>query len=243
MAPIAVLALQGGFASHVAALRELGHRATEARTEMELDESDGLVLPGGESTVHLTLLDRFALAAPLARYLASGRPVLATCAGLILAARAIDGSAQRSFGAIDVTVARNAYGRQAQSFVATSDDGAHPLVFIRAPRIVSCGPGVEVVATHRGEAVLVRERNVVGATFHPELTDDRTIHRAAFGDAALRLAEDVEVPSEREPDVAVRGRGADDVAREVPRRGDRHVAVRPDRERHHRREREPIRDA
>ena len=181
MATIGVLALQGGFAAHAAALAALGHRALEVRSSAELAACDGLVLPGGESSVHLTLLQRFELEEPLRRYLGNGRPVLATCAGLILLALRVESPAQRSFGALDVTVRRNAYGRQAQSFVAESDDGAHPLVFIRAPRIAACGPGVTICATHRGEPVLVREGAILGATFHPELTADRSVHRAAFG--------------------------------------------------------------
>jgi len=107
--------------------------------------------------------------------------VLATCAGLILAARKVTTPAQRSFEWIDVVVKRNAYGRQLDSFEAESDDGHLPLVFIRAPRIVEMGRGVSVLATHDKEPVLVRHRNVTAATFHPELTSDRRVHKGVFG--------------------------------------------------------------
>jgi 5'-phosphate synthase pdxT subunit len=112
-------------------------------------------------------------------------PVLATCAGLILVARIVDGADRAAAGTrprIDVSVARNAWGRQVDSFEATSDEGRE-LVFIRAPRIVRTGLGVDVLDTLAGEPVLVREGNITGATFHPELTTDLDLHRAAFGDA------------------------------------------------------------
>jgi 5'-phosphate synthase pdxT subunit len=117
--------------------------------------------------------------------MARGRPILATCAGLILLARTVTGPAQRSLGAVDITVARNGWGRQVESFEATSDEpfeeGAPlPLVCIRAPRIMGTGPGVEVLARFQGEPVLVRDGNVLGATFHPELTTDPRVHARAF---------------------------------------------------------------
>jgi 5'-phosphate synthase pdxT subunit len=145
-----------------------------------LTELDGLVLPGGESTTMLKLIDRFGLGPALAAFVAGGKPVLATCAGLILSARQVSQPAQPSFGWLDVAVARNAWGRQLDSFTATADDGVTPLVFIRAPRIVAVGPAVRVLATVAGEPVLVRQANVTGATFHPELTADRRLHQAVF---------------------------------------------------------------
>ena len=184
---VGVLALQGGFAAHARAVEEIGARAVLVRTAGDLRGIDAIVLPGGESTVQLRLLDSAGLAAPLREFVESGRPVLATCAGLILAAARVTDPAQRSFSWIDVAVSRNAWGRQVASFEAMSDDGAHPLVFIRAPRIASIGAGVEVLATFRGEPVLVRQRRVTGATFHPELTGDRSIHRLAL-DPALAPA-------------------------------------------------------
>lgn len=191
--PIGVLALQGGWASHKAALAELGHTPVEVRTAEELATVDGLILPGGESTTHLKLIDRYALAGPLEAFVAAGKPVLATCAGLILSAKAVTPS-QKSFGWLDVAVARNAWGRQVHSFEGFADpppaDGPFagedplPLLFIRAPRIESVGPAVEVLATIDGEPIMVRQGAVIGAAFHPELTPDRRVHRLAFGDRA-----------------------------------------------------------
>lgn len=184
---IGVLALQGGFAAHARALADLGHVPVLVRAPADLDGIEGLVLPGGESTVHLKLLGRFGLGAPLDAFVATGRPVLGTCAGLILAARRVTGPEQPSFGWIDVAVARNAYGRQQESFEAISPEGI-PLVFIRGPRIIEVGPSVEILATLAGEAVLVRDGSVTGASFHPELTADRRVHGQVFGAATLQAA-------------------------------------------------------
>ena len=178
---VGVLALQGGFAAHARVLGELGHEVVEVRAAEDLSGLDGLVLPGGESTTMLKLLDRHALAEAIDAFVRGGRPILATCAGLILAAREVRSPPQRSFAWLDVTVARNAWGRQLESFEARSDDGVLPLVFIRAPRILAWGDGVEVVATVRGEPVLVRQGDRWGATFHPELTTDRRVHATIFG--------------------------------------------------------------
>ena len=180
---IGVLALQGGFAAHAAALADIGQEPVLVREAGALPALGGLVLPGGESTTMLRLIDRFALGPALDRFVRSGRPVLATCAGLILAAREVSRPHQPSFGWLDVAVARNAWGRQLDSFEAAADGGAlaMPLVFIRAPRLVTLGPGVEVLARVGGEPVLVREGNLTAATFHPELTADRSLHRAVFG--------------------------------------------------------------
>jgi len=180
--PVGVLAVQGGFAAHARALVELGHAVREVRGPRDLVDLAGLVLPGGESTTQLRLLGVLGLEEALVAFAASGRPILATCAGLILVALRVTSPEQRSLGLVDVTVARNAWGTQRDSFEGTDDAGRHPLVFIRAPRIVSVGPGVEVLATLAGEAVLVRQGNVTGATFHPELTADRRVHRDVFGD-------------------------------------------------------------
>ena len=174
---IGVLALQGGFAAHGNALREIGRDVREVRTPRDLDGLLGLVLPGGESTTMLRLLGE--LEPALDRFVRAGHPVLATCAGLILAAQTVTDPAQRSFGWIEVAVARNAWGRQVDSFSAADDAGA-PLVFIRAPRITARGVDVEVLATFEGEPILVRHGNRYGATFHPELTGDRSLHRRVF---------------------------------------------------------------
>ena len=169
---VGVVALQGGFAAHARALAACGYRVTEVRNPADLDALDALVFPGGESTAQLRLIDRGGLAEPLDAYVRSGRFVFATCAGLILAAREVTQPAQRSFGWLDVAVARNAWGRQLDSFEAVADDGTTRIVAIRAPRILSCSPDVQVVVSLRGEPMLVRQANVAGATYHPELPAD-----------------------------------------------------------------------
>ena len=184
MGVIGVLALQGGYQAHERALAEVGHRTVRVRYASEFPTLDGLVLPGGESTTMFKLLALEGLEQSLDAYVRSGRPVLATCAGLILAARTAVGPAQRSFGWLDVDVRRNAWGRQLDSFQATADDTDLPLMFIRAPRIERVGPGVETVLRYHGEPILVRCGPIFGATFHPELTDDRRVHRQVFGPAS-----------------------------------------------------------
>ena len=178
--PVGVLALQGGVAPHVAILTGLGRRAVLVRTAADLHGLDGLVLPGGESTTINKLIDRWALAEPLDRLVQSGVPVLATCAGLIVAAAEVRGPDARGFGWLNVAVRRNAWGRQVHSFEATTDGGVSGL-FIRAPRVERVGEGVEVIDALAGEPVVVRQGNVVGATFHPELTSDAALHRRLFG--------------------------------------------------------------
>jgi 5'-phosphate synthase pdxT subunit len=185
---IAILALQGDFEAHRATLERIGIDSFEARKPDEIAVAEGLVIPGGEST---TLWKFFELAPweqAIQRFAASGRPVLGTCAGAIVLAREVSNPAQRALGLIDIAVERNAYGRQVDSFVGEVDapelGGTLPAVFIRAPRIRSAGPGVEVLGTREGEPVLVKQGNIVAATFHPELTDDSRVHRLAF--AAVR---------------------------------------------------------
>jgi 5'-phosphate synthase pdxT subunit len=198
MKRIGVLALQGGFAAHARALDAIGASVREVRAPADLRGLDGIVMPGGESVVQSALLDRLGLREPLGDFVRDGAPVLATCAGLILASRAIALSSLTSYGWLDVVVLRNAYGRQNESFEARSDDGALPLVFIRAPRIVAVGAGVRVLATWRGEAVLVQQDNVIGAAFHPELTVDRSVHARAFGIRQSRI-ESIEIEEEHAP--------------------------------------------
>ena len=182
MAHIGVLAVQGAFARHADVLRALSHDVSLVRAARDFDTLEGLVLPGGESTVQLDLIGRFGLEVPLRELIARGVPVLATCAGLILLAKTVESPAQPSFGALDVDLTRNAWGRQLDSFEAQEDSEAGlPLIFIRAPRITRVGPTVEVLARYRGEPVLVRERNITAATFHPELTADTRVHRSVFG--------------------------------------------------------------
>jgi len=179
---IGVLALQGDFAMHARALRRCGVEVVEIRKPEQLDEIDGLIMPGGESTTLLKLMDLWGFVPAIEKFHESGKPIFGTCAGLILAAREVSNPAQSSLKLIDVGVERNAYGRQRESFetqgTATLDGHPVPIemVFIRAPRIRRVGPGVETLASHGGEAVMARQGSVLVATFHPELTEDPTVH-------------------------------------------------------------------
>jgi pyridoxal 5'-phosphate synthase pdxT subunit len=178
---IGVLALQGDFAAHARMLNRAGVDAVELRRAGELDEADGLIIPGGESTTMLKFIEDEGLGESLKSFAASARPILATCAGAILAAREVSNPAQASLGLIDIAVARNAYGRQVDSFITEVDTtlagGPLEAVFIRAPKITRLGDAVTTLATLKGEPVMVRQGNVVAATFHPELTDDDRAHR------------------------------------------------------------------
>ena len=182
---LGVLALQGGFRPHVEALSALGVDAFEVRLPRDLAGADGLVLPGGESTTVGLLLRSSGLLEPLREGLAAGTPVLGTCAGLILlAAEVLDGRPdQPVLGAIDITVRRNAHGRQRDSFEAPLDitglaGGPFPGVFIRAPGIERIGEGVEVLARlPGGEAVAARQGPVTVCAFHPELAGDLRFHQ------------------------------------------------------------------
>jgi 5'-phosphate synthase pdxT subunit len=179
---IGVLALQGAFAAHAACLRRLGAEPREVRAEPDLAEVDALILPGGESTTMSMLLESSGLFDPVAERLADGMPALGTCAGMILlGAEILDGRAdQRCFGAVDVSVRRNAFGRQIDSFetdlaVAGVGEPFHA-TFIRAPFVERAGPAVEVLATVDGHPVLCRQGPVLVAAFHPELGDDPRLH-------------------------------------------------------------------
>jgi len=179
---VGVLALQGAFARHLQVLGGLGAATTEVRTTDDLFEVDALVLPGGESTTMSMLLDSSGLHDAVAERITEGMPVLGTCAGMILLARQVtDGRPdQRSFAAIDIDVQRNGYGRQVDSFEADLDviglDEPFHGVFIRAPVVDWVGDGVEVLATVDGRPVLCRQRAVVVASFHPEMSGDGRIH-------------------------------------------------------------------
>ncbi len=178
---VGVLALQGDFAAHAAALREAGGEPREVRLPAHLAGLAGLVLPGGESTTLLRLLASSGLDRALPEFHRAGGAILGTCAGAILLAREVTGPVQPSLGLLDITVARNHYGRQVDSFEASAslegEERPLPLVFIRAPAITRTGPGVEVLAEHGGLPVLVRQGRLLAATFHPELTPDRRVHR------------------------------------------------------------------
>src|SRR3990167_5753548 len=180
---LGVLALQGDFALHARALARCGAAAAEVRKPEALDGLDGLVIPGGESTTLLRLMDAWDFVPALEAFHASGRPIFGTCAGLILLAREVLNPCQFSLGLIDVSVERNAYGRQRESFEARGEArlSGRPapieMVVIRAPRIRRLGPGGEALAELGGETVLARQGAVLVAAFHPELTDDLTVHR------------------------------------------------------------------
>ncbi len=176
---IGVLALQGDFEAHRKRLEELGAEAILVRKPEQLDEMDGLVIPGGESTAFLKLLGEKGLA-KLQEFVRA-KPTFGTCAGAILLARKVENPPQASLGALDVSIRRNAYGRQLDSFVGAGKSrlGEEPLemVFIRAPKFEELGPGVEVLATEGKDPVLIRQGKVLAATFHPELSDDTRVHR------------------------------------------------------------------
>ena len=180
---IGILALQGGVTPHTCSLQRIGCEVREVRVADDLRGLSGLVLPGGESTTQLRLIRRGGLEGPLTEFLRAGHPALATCAGLILAAQSVHDPDQHSLGWLDVDVSRNAWGRQVQSFEAMSDNRGLPLVFIRAPRIVRVGDDVSVEDTLDGEPILVRQGRLWGASFHPELADDSSVHALVFGRA------------------------------------------------------------
>ena len=180
---IGVLALQGDFDRHAKALQRCGVQAIEVRKPAELGDVDGLIIPGGESTTLLKLMDAWGFVPALEKFHGEGRPIFGTCAGLILLARDVENPRQFSLGFIDVGVERNGYGRQRESFEAYGSANlerrATPveMVFIRAPRIRRVGAGVDTLATFRDEPVMARQGSVLVATFHPELTDDPTVHQ------------------------------------------------------------------
>jgi 5'-phosphate synthase pdxT subunit len=179
---VGVLAYQGDVREHLAALEAAGAEAVEVRQVEELDAVDGLVLPGGESTVIGKLATRYGLLEPLRERAAAGLPVLGTCAGMIFLAREVEGPPQDLLGVLDVRVRRNAFGRQVASFEAEVDvkgvDGG-PVAgaFIRAPWVADAGPEVEVLAELEGKVVAVRQGNLLATAFHPELSGEVRLHR------------------------------------------------------------------
>lgn len=177
---IGVLAIQGDYAAHAEALLESGGEPAEVRKPDQLAGLDGLILPGGESTTILRFLEKLDFF-DLLKDFCSTHPVFGTCAGAILLAREVRNPAQQSLGVLDAVVERNAYGRQIDSTILTAetalDGGPLEMVFIRAPRIVETGAGVEILARRDGSPALVKQGVVMAATFHPELAPDRRVHR------------------------------------------------------------------
>lgn len=180
---VGVLALQGDFAAHIAMLQKCGAQAREVRTVQQLHEVEGLIIPGGESTTIIKLMQRYGLDEAIRQRVAQGMPLFGTCAGLIVMATDIEGYPhQPRLGVLNVSVARNAFGRQVDSFevdlpVSRLGDPPVRAVFIRAPYITRTGEGVETLAQLDGKVVLVQQDNLLAGAFHPELTEDQRLHR------------------------------------------------------------------
>jgi 5'-phosphate synthase pdxT subunit len=177
-----VLAIQGDVAAHSRILNSIGVESVPVLREAQLPELDALILPGGESTTISKGMDRLKLWDPIRAFAQSGRPLLGTCAGAILLAQAVERAPVPTLGLLDAVAVRNAYGTQVDSFATEVDAGAAAgldglrCVFIRAPQLESLGPAVEVLARVEGRPVLVRQQNLLAATFHPELTPDPRTH-------------------------------------------------------------------
>ena len=178
MKTVGILALQGDFDAHRKAVERAGGTVIEVRTVKELEACDGLIVPGGESTTMLKLLDIEKLTEPLCQF-AACKPVFGTCAGAILLAHSVTKPSQPSLDLIDIDVERNAYGRQIDSRITRVQAGANEMeaVFIRAPRILRVGPGGTVLATYNGDPVWVEQGRHMVTTFHPELTPDSSVHQ------------------------------------------------------------------
>ncbi len=196
---IGVLALQGAFQKHIEMLERCGVRAITVRTADELSQVGGLIIPGGESTTVGKLMVRYGLDKKIAEAAHQGMPVYGTCTGLILLAKEIVGSDQPRLGLMDVTVLRNAFGRQVDSFEADlriDDIGPDPVraVFIRAPYVTEVRNDARILARCDGRIVLVRQDNLLGGAFHPELTDDTRLHEYFIGMVRESAAETVAGP-------------------------------------------------
>lgn len=179
---IGVLALQGDVVEHIAALGRAGARAVAVKSPADLARVDALVIPGGESTTVMKLLARFGLTKPIVERVAGGMPLWGTCMGMIVAAREVADFDQPTLNLIDITVRRNAFGRQNESAeielpIAPFGGAPFPAIFIRAPWIERCGPMVELLAERDGHGVMARQGNVLATSFHPELTQDERVHR------------------------------------------------------------------
>jgi len=182
---IGILAVQGDFEAHAAMLRELGVETIEVRTVADLQDCDGLVLPGGESTTQLQFLQEEGLYDAIREFSNEGGAIFGTCAGAILLAHHVKNPAQDSLKLLDMTILRNGYGRQLASdvFFGNSTLKKEPIemVFIRGPIIEKVASGISVLAKHQGKPVLVQKGRILAATFHPELTGDTTVHRHFLG--------------------------------------------------------------
>ena len=176
---IGVLGLQGAVSEHQVLLRNCGVESIIVKNIEQLEMVDGLIIPGGESTAIRRLLDTSGMVAPLIRFCAKKKPIFGTCAGLILLAKSIVGDEKHNLGLMDIKVQRNSFGRQVDSFETDLNieniAESFPAVFIRAPHIVEAGKGVKILATYKGKIVMVRDKHLLGCSFHPELTNDNRI--------------------------------------------------------------------
>lgn len=183
---VGLLALQGAYRAHGRICENLGLKTREIRASDDYPECTHLIIPGGESTTNLKLFEYIDHTNELRKAASEGVPILATCAGLILLAQNVNGTGQRTTGLLDISVHRNAYGRQAESFETALSIPAlgiepFPGIFIRAPIIDSVGDKVEILCKYRGTPVLVRQGNIIGSAFHPELSDDSRLHEYFLG--------------------------------------------------------------
>jgi 5'-phosphate synthase pdxT subunit len=192
-----VLALQGDFREHQLLLEQLGVDVVAVKTADQLEDIAGLVIPGGESTAISKLLVNFGLLEPIRAFQQAGGVILGTCAGMILLSDRVEGAVadQQFIGGLDIAVSRNAYGSQNQSFETDVElfDAPERVAFIRAPKILSVGPGVTVLASNAGEPVAVSQGNLLAASFHPELTGVRSLHAAFLQACERRSATDSNV--------------------------------------------------
>lgn len=192
---IGVLALQGAVAEHIRSLRQAGAEAVAVKRVEQLAELHGLIIPGGESTTIGKLMRKYGFIEAVRQFAAEGKPIFGTCAGLIVLAQRIDGGEEPHLGLMDMTVVRNAFGRQRESFETDLDVAGldRPLraVFIRAPLIKEVGPGVEVLSVYRDEIVAARQNRLLACSFHPELTDDSALHAYFVAMAEEAAAESV----------------------------------------------------
>lgn len=184
---VAVLAMQGDFEKHIEILNKIGVTAINARTVKDIENADAIIIPGGESTTIGKLMARYGIDAAIKSAAENGKPIYGTCAGLIVLSKnitdtSIEHGGQNTLGLLDITVNRNAFGRQVDSFetqlnIPAIGSDPVPAVFIRAPIVVSTDENVETLSIHDGKIVFVRQNNILGSSFHPELTSDDRIHR------------------------------------------------------------------